>query len=123
MSRSYIKLYGPPILKALKSLEQIAFEMSKKIDVKFYHSFVPPLLSNKSMTVSPDKYWKRILQDSPLKASEKIRLISQSSQTLGDYDFFFEWSKDPTLTQILELIEKLDAAISKCGCRYTITTK
>ncbi len=75
------------------------------------------------MTVSPEKYWKRVLQDSPLKASEKIRLISQSSQTLGDYDFFFEWSKDPTLTQILELIEKLDAAISKCRCRYTITTK
>lgn len=123
MARSYIKLYGPPILKALKSLEQIAFEMSKKIDVKFYHSFVPPLVSYKSMTMSPDKYWKRVLQDSPLKASDKIKLISQSSQTLGEYDFFFEWAKDPTLAQILGLIEKLDEAINKCECRYTITTR
>ena len=123
MARSYIKLYGPPIVKALKSLEQIAFEMSKKIDVKFYHSFVPPLLSHKSMTMSPDKYWKRILQDSPLKVSEKKKLVSKAYQTLGEYDFFFEWSKDPTLAQILELIEKLDVAINRCGCRYTITTK
>jgi len=29
-----------------------------------------------------------------MPVEEKVKLISGSSDTLGDYDFFFEWGKD-----------------------------
>ena len=41
--RSYIKIYGPPLLKALEALERVAVEMSKVVDLKFRHICVPDM--------------------------------------------------------------------------------
>ncbi|UCH57822.1 MAG: hypothetical protein JSV18_02650 [Candidatus Bathyarchaeota archaeon] len=41
MVKSYVKIYGPPILKAIGALEAVAVNMSKAIDIKFSHRYVP----------------------------------------------------------------------------------
>ncbi len=113
MARSYIKLYGPSLGKAFRALENVAVAMSEKTEMRFY-SVSAPTLSDVS---SAPWFLPGISRD------EKVKLISHSTRMLGDYDFFFEWGIEPTLTQVLELIEKIDEALADCGCMYTITTK
>ena len=50
-------------------------------------------------------------------------LISKSSQTLGEYDFYFEWYKNPSMDQVTDLIERIDEALMPLGVEYTITSK
>jgi len=50
-------------------------------------------------------------------------IISKSGESLGEYDFFFEWFKEPTMDEMNTLIEKVDEALESLGVKYTITTK
>jgi hypothetical protein len=50
-------------------------------------------------------------------------IISKSGESLGEYDFYYEWFKKPTVAQIQELIEKIDEALTPTKVKYTITTK
>ena len=50
-------------------------------------------------------------------------IISNSGEKLGEYDFFFEWFKEPNMDQLNALIERIDEALSPLGCTYKITTK
>ncbi len=54
---------------------------------------------------------------------EPVKLISDSHQLLGEYDFFYEWTEEPKMAQIEELLEKIDGALEGLGCSYTLTTK
>ncbi len=92
MVRSYVKIYGPPFMTALKSVEKVAQDMGAKMN-------------------------------QPAKEDVVETLVKKTGDILGDYDYFFEWKKDPTKAEVQELIEKLDAALAGCGCRYTLVTK
>ena len=127
MARSYVKLYGPPIIKGLKALENLAVEMSKITTMRFYSALVP---TYDPMRIPTDEYGFRLEQYltgipaiESIPSSERIKLISRASDTLGEHDFFFDWGGEPTKAQVLELIEKIDEALAKCGCKYTIITK
>jgi hypothetical protein len=50
-------------------------------------------------------------------------IISKSGESLGDYDFFFEWFTGPNMEQLNDLIERIDETMTPLGCKYTITTK
>ena len=50
-------------------------------------------------------------------------LISKSGESLGEYDFYFEWFTKPTVAQVEDLIEKIDEALAPLGVKYTLTTK
>ena len=50
-------------------------------------------------------------------------IISKHGQKLGEYDFFFEWRKDPDASRLNDLIGRIDNALKPLGCLYTITTK
>jgi len=63
----------------------------------------------------------RSIGDVPLERIETI--VSKSGWALREYDFFFEWSKEPSVDQLRGLIEKIDEAMALIGCMYTITTK
>ena len=118
LARSYIKLYGPPVRKGLKALEQVAVEMSKKTTMRFFSVSVPDMGMIHGGDVSDTPYYVGGLSE-----RETVKLISRSSQVLGDYDFFFEWEEEPTVDQINELIEMIDEALTDCNCMYSITTK
>ena len=122
MARSYIKIYGPPIAKAIRALENVAVEFSKITTIRHYNILTPPPQYFTSQT-DVSGYSQMLLPDIEMPVDEKIKLISKASDTLGEYDFFFEWGEEPTKQQVLELIAKIDEALSDCGCRYTIVTK
>lgn len=128
MTKSYIKIYGPPVLKSLKALVKVAADMSKKTAIH-YHSVLEP-----TMPVYPasdfGRYGLRLIEpgvpsetDLEIPEEERLKLISRSGDTIGEYDFFFEWVEHPTKQQVQELIGMIDEALADCGCRYSITTR
>ena len=122
MVTSFIRIYGPPILKAIKALEAVAVETSKAVAVRFSHKCVPYPRYMGSET----RDWEQYLQNmrkTYVDCYEPVRIISRSEEMLGEYDFFFEWSEEPNLEQVENLIEKIDEALRDLGCNYTITTK
>jgi hypothetical protein len=115
--KSYIKIYGPPHLKAIKALEEIAVDIPETciMDHAILNDFPKALVgdiggwfSSRGVVV-------------PLERCNSI--ISKSGESLGEYDFFFEWYSQPKREQIDDLIERIDEAMTKIGCIYTITTK
>ncbi len=135
---SFIKIYGPPILKAIKALEKIAVEMPEVciMNTVISHEISPyiardigatPIRTSRDHTIVPGvKVWARNYFTSsgvsiPIERCQSI--ISKSGESLGEYDFFFEWLEKPNMEQLNELIENIDEALAPLGCYYTITTK
>ena len=134
--RSYIKIYGPPILEAIKALQGIAIPMEEvcimdtiwesggtdiasDIGVPVGMEEASPGLGFSSSAV--EQYFIQNFGSITKERCENI--ISKSGQSVGDYDFYYEWSEEPSQSQLTELIEKIDNALKPLGCRYTITTK
>jgi len=86
--KSYIKIYGPPIEKAIIELKKVAVDL--------------PTISKGNLSRS---------------------MIPSGETMIGDFDFAFEWTKEPNETQLLRLIFNIDEALRDLGCRYTIVTK
>ncbi len=116
---SYIKIYGPPVLKAIRELEKIAVDMP---EVCIMDSI---LYSNYEDMIYDPEYTSGYFSGIPVKISYKrcSTIISKSGEKLGEYDFFYEWFTEPTMDQLNGLIEKIDEVLTPLGCRYTITTK
>jgi hypothetical protein len=115
--KSYIKLYGPPILKALKELEKIAVNLPEVCIMDTVIAAAGPLLSE------PEGVADFFGPSADITVERCSNIISQSGGSLGEYDFFFEWFVDPTMDQINDLIEKIDIALKPLNCMYSITTK
>ncbi len=120
MVKSYIKIYGPPMLKAIKALEAVAVEMSKATSLKFSHKCLP--YPSQSNTRDWDAYAKNMAR-MYVDCYEPVRLISEAHQQLGEYDFFYDWDEKPNMERVEELLGKIDETLDGLGCYYTITTK
>ena len=116
--RSFIKIYGPPVLKAIKELEKIAVDMP---EVCIMDTIIEKELPYFSDPENIRGYYSTLPAVITLKRCGNI--ISKSGVSVGEYDFFFEWFTEPTMDQLNELIEKIDEALVPLGCKYTITTK
>jgi hypothetical protein len=126
--KSYIKIYGPPMMKALKALEKLAIDfpevciMSSRIEAGLpgYVDDVPATDIGLSSVSGIMSYF-----GGPETITEERcnSIISKSGESLGEYDFFYEWFQEPTMEQLTTLIEKIDEALAKVGVKYTITTK
>ena len=122
MVTSYVRIYGPPLLKAIRALEGVAVEMSNKTEVKFSHKCVPYPTRLQADRTDWNTYLQN-LQKTYTDCYEPEKIISDASMTLGDYDFVFEWASKPSITQIEDLIEKVDKELGKVGVLYTLTTE
>lgn len=122
MVKSYVRIYGPPLLKAIRALEGVAVDMSNKTEVKFSHKCVPYPTRMQSDRNDWNTYLKN-LQNTYKDCYEPEKIISDASMTLGDYDFVFEWTSKPSLAQIEDLIGEVDAALGGVGVLYTLTTE
>jgi hypothetical protein len=122
LARSYVKVYGPPVLKAIKALEGVAVEMSKSTGVKFSHKCIPYPTRTQPNTADWDAYLKN-MERTYVDCYEPVRLISDSHQMLGEHDFFFEWVEKPDMEKIEGLLEKIDNAFKGLGCYYTLMTE
>ena len=128
--RSYIKIYGPPILEAIRELEKVAVDMPEVciMDYVIQKDLSPRIAGDlggspvETFDVTiPGFFSQRTGVVVPVKRCHNI--ISKHGQKLGEYDFFFEWHEKPETVQINDLIKKIDDALKPLGCLYTITTK
>lgn len=117
--RSYIKIYGPPVLKAIKSLENVAVDMPEVCIMNTVLSHgMPHAGARESWIIN---YFSSSRISIPVERCRNI--ISKSGESLGEFDFFFEWFTEPSMAQLNELIERIEKALAPLGCQYTITTK
>lgn len=114
--RSYIKVYGPPVLKAIRALEKIAVDTPTVCIMNTIIAMDLPATLDETQA-----YFNYMPQEIEEERCSKI--ISKAEERLGDYDFFLEWFKKPTTDELNELIEKIDNELTPLGCKYTITTK
>ena len=135
---SYIKIFGPPVLKAIRALELIAVSMP---EVRILDTIIlrglPEAISRDvgasptqraghgSLGLYPGGRVRRYFSSHDIAVPvERTRsIVSNAGERLGDYDFFFEWVQEPTMEQLFNLIERIDAALAPLGCWYRITSK
>ena len=123
MTKTYVRIYGPPLLKAIKTLEGVAVEMSKSSEVKFSHKCVPYPTRMQSDKNDWETYLKN-LQNTYTDCYEPQKIISDASMTLGEYDFVFEWAeKKASMKRVQDLIEKIDGALGDLGVLYSLKTE
>ncbi|MBA7607615.1 hypothetical protein ES703_14774 [subsurface metagenome] len=116
--RSFIKIYGPPVLETIKTLEKIAVDMPEV-------SIMDTLILNSVPKFMEADYTMNYFSAIPAEIEYKrcSNIISKSGEMLGEYDFFFEWFTEPSMEQLNSLIKKIDEALAALGCKYSITTK
>ncbi len=115
--KSYIKIYGPPTMKAIRELEKVAVDMPEVCIMDTIIAVEQPRLADEGAVMD---FFSPVTENSRERCSN---IISKSGETLGEYDFYFEWFTDPTMDQLNDLIEKIDESLAPLGCKYTITTK
>jgi hypothetical protein len=115
--KSFIKIYGPPILKALKELETVAVDFPEVCIMDTVIAAGGPQFN------TPEGVADFFGGSADITVERCSNIISQSGESLGEYDFFFEWFVDPTMDQLNTLIEKIDTALKPLNCMYTITTQ
>ena len=115
--KSYVKIYGPPIVEAIKVLHNIAVNMPEVCVRDVYLEMMSQPLSDQEVY----DYYAKYDIDIPTQRCGKI--ISKSNASIGEYNFYFEWFKNPKTVELNNLIEKIDLALTPLGCKYTITTK
>jgi hypothetical protein len=116
--KTYVKIYGPPLLGAIKSLEKISVDMPQ---VCIYDSVIASSDIKTNEMEGIIRYFASIGSEVPKERCSKI--ISSSGESLGDYDFYFEWFKKPTMKDINDLIDKVDKTLEPLGVKYTLATK
>jgi hypothetical protein len=119
---SFIKIFGPPVLKAIRELEKIAVDMP---EVCIMDTIIASGESDPMMYSDPEytSGYFSAFYTGEIEVERCSNIISKSGERLGEYDFFFEWFTDPSMDQINQLMKKIDEALTPLGCKYTITTK
>lgn len=122
--KSYIKIYGPPVYDAIKTLEKIAIDMPSVCIMNTLIVNSPPIIQASSADYLMDEHMGTAdYFGSDISVERCNNIISKSGEGLGGYDFFFEWFKKPTMDELNDLIKRIDTALKPLGVKYTITTK
>jgi hypothetical protein len=135
--RSYVKIYGPPVFEAIKALERIAVDTPEVCIMNTIISRSIPDHIAQDIGAAPvrsptgpqdpriagwaSNYFSSSGVSVPVERC--VNIISRSGESLGEYDFFFEWFRSPSREQLEDLVEKVDKALAPLGCFYTITTR
>ena len=123
--KSYVKLYGPPLEAGINALRKVAIDfpevcvMDPRIEAAISTPRVTGTGSQDSVSMIMDFF------GGPDEISKERceTIVSKSRESVGKYDFYYEWYKKPSISQITDLIAKIDEALAPIGVRYTITTK
>jgi len=115
--KSYVKIFGPPLLDAIRALDRIAVDMKEVCIMNPLIQIAP----YDSFTSDETRLYFDAVGGVDSARCDKI--ISKSGESLGEYDYYFEWFQRPRMKDLEVLIEKLDEALKPLGCQYTITTK
>ncbi len=115
--KSYVKIYGPPLLKAIRALEKVAVGMPQVCIMDTMIDSAMPSMNSQEGIIN---YFAVVGGVSTERCGT---IISKSGEKLKGNDFYFEWFKKPTMTEVNILIEKVDEALTPLGVKYTLSTK
>jgi hypothetical protein len=115
--RSYVRIYGPPLLKAIRALEKLAISTSEVCIMDSMIETAAPQFNTQEGVMN---YFASV-GGIPEKRCGTI--LAKSGIRMGDFDFVFEWFKEPKVDQINMLIGQIDETLAPLGVQYTITTK
>ena len=125
--KSYIKLYGPPVVKALEALEKMAIDMPEVCVMDSLLGTAFPQTSDtvqqEGVGMTPGGVYDYFIQYGEIEVERCNTIISKRGEELGEYDFFFEWFKDPDHSELKNLIQDIDEVLEPIGIRYSIVTK
>jgi hypothetical protein len=114
--RALIRIYGPPSLEAIKTLEALALSTSEVCIMN-------------SVLIHADPYTQAIdwlvnyFSGRGKVSYERCGKILTKAENLEGYDFVFEWFLEPTDEHISKLIGQIDNSLQPIGAHYTITIK
>jgi hypothetical protein len=115
--KTYVKVFGPPLLQAIRALERLSIDMPQV-------AIMDTLITLSTPDLGDERAATEYLSNLGVVSVERSRnIISRSGEELGDYDFFFEWLRGPSVEQFYELIDRIDEALAPLGCWYKVTTK
>lgn len=126
--KSYVKIYGPPMGKAIAALRKVAIDTPEVciMDTGLAAALDLPGaggVSGGALLDSVDGI-QTFFGGAEFISEERCdTIISKSGESLGKFDFYYEWFQKPTVAQIEYLISKIDEALADVGVRYTLTTK
>jgi hypothetical protein len=130
--KSFVKIYGPPLLKALKALEKVAIDTP---EVCIMDTTIQAAIGAPNIRGAGAGYGASDISfDTPegviaffgvddISEERCNNIISKSGESLGEHDFYFEWFTKPTMAQVEDLIQRIDASLEPLGVKYTLTTK
>jgi len=119
--RTYIKIIGPPLYEAVLALQRIAKEMPYVTNREVFIETKQPDFTD--IDASRDFFMNIHLQDYPIHREDQVNIIKRAEAVMGDYDFYFEWVRKPTVNDMIELVKRIDEEFSRLGCQYMIRTK
>jgi hypothetical protein len=115
--KTYVKVFGPPLLRAIRALERLSIGMPQV-------AIMDTLITLSTPNLGDERAAAEYLSSLGAVSVERSRnIISRSGEELGEYDFFFEWLRGPSVEQFHELIDRIDEALAPLGCWYKVTTK
>ena len=133
---TFLKIIGPPIGEAIKALEKLSINNPKVcIMDSFIVRDVPRSAAKglpgtrldvyKSFSAQRANFALRYFQASNIVVDQERceSIISDSGVELGEYDFYFEWFKEPSNEELGEVLNKVDQIFFDLGCRYTVYHK
>ena len=125
---SYVKIYGPPLMEALRALEKVAVDMPEVciMDTNIQAALHMPGVPSYGMGGLGFDSTHGVMEFFGVDEMPEERcdtIISKSGHKLGEYDFFFEWFVDPSMEQVEDLIKRIDETLTPLGVKYTLTTK
>jgi hypothetical protein len=128
--KSYVKIYGPPLGKAVQVLRKVAIETPEVciMDPGIAAALDLPtagggIISGGATLDSMEGIQTFFGGAGAISEERCDTIISKSGESLGKYDFFYEWFQNPTVSQVEDLISKIDKALEGKGVMYTLTTK
>lgn len=126
--KSYIKLYGPPVLKAIEALEKMSINMPKVCIMDPFLMVQPDVMyrdegHGRLDRIVPGGVYDYFKGYGEITKERCNTIISKKGDQLGEYDFFFEWMKKPSMEELRKLIAKIDEELEPLGIRYSIVTK
>ena len=111
----------PPLLKAIKALEKISVNMPEVCIWNTVIASAPQFIRAEGLSDDYVRGYFSGVGEVPEKRCSTI--ISKSGESIGEYDFFFEWFKEPTMDELNNLIEKIDETLTPLGAKYKLITK
>jgi hypothetical protein len=115
--KSYVRIYGPPLLKAMRALEKLAISTSEVCIMDSMIESAAPQFNTQEGIMN---YFSAV---GGIPEQRCGTILAKGGIKLVDYDFVFDWFKEPKIEQINMLIEQIDEALAPLGVQYTIATK